>query len=172
MYDSYMYFPGFDEFKGETQDTEFKKKSAYELMSFSIGAYNTVNIGSASGGGGAGKGEFQPLAVMKTTDSASPVLFRMLMSGKHFDSAIIEMRRAGQTSTTSGGTFVKYEMKLVMVESLNWAGSQGSDVFMESVSFRFGAIKMEYFAQAKDGKMTKVSDAMWSRVNNTASLEV
>jgi type VI secretion system secreted protein Hcp len=45
--------------EGETQDEEMAKQKAFEIDSFNFGVENTLNIGSKSGGAGAGKVTFK-----------------------------------------------------------------------------------------------------------------
>lgn len=175
-FDAFLYFPGQSLVQGETQDDAMSAHKAFELISFSFGAENNINIGSISAGGGAGKATFKEFTVTKKTDTGSCGLFATLCTGNHFDEAIIELRRSGGSTTASGATFMKFHFKLVMVQDINWSGSDGDDVCEEEVIFQYGAIKIEYFTQGKDGKMTKASggmgEAKWSRVKNKADYVV
>ena len=99
-FDAFCYFAepeksADDKLKGETQDKTYGKYGAFEILSFEIGAENNINIGSISGGGGAGKATFKELTVTKKTDTSSAELFAKLCEGKHFDDMIIELRRSG-----------------------------------------------------------------------------
>ena len=61
-----------DKIAGETQDEYYQKEhKAFEVLSFELGAENTINIGSISGGGGAGKATFKEFNITKKTDTAS-----------------------------------------------------------------------------------------------------
>lgn len=175
-FDAFLYFPNEKAVVGETQDAEMKGKSAFELISFEFGAENVINIGSISGGGGAGKASFKEFNVTKKTDTGSCGLFTNLCSGKHFEEAIIELRRSGGSADTSGVTFMKFHFLMVMVQDMSWSGSDGDDVCEESIVFQYGAIKIEYFKQSKDGKMSKADggqgEAKWSRVKNKAEYKV
>lgn len=175
-FDAFLYFPGDSKVVGETMDSEMSKNKAFELREFSFGAENIVNIGSETGGAGAGKATFKEFNVKKRTDTASCSLFQQLCVGKHFDEAILELRRSGGSSETSGSTFMKFSFKLVMVQEMSWSGADGDDVLEEDVIFQYGAIKIEYFQQTKDGKMVKPktssgAEALWSRVLNKATYD-
>ena len=175
-FDAFLYFPGGDHnVKGETQDDEMSKKGAFEIKEFGFGARNNINIGSISSGGGAGKAEFEDFTISKQTDTGSCGLFKQLCMGTHFPEAVIELRRSGGASGAAGGsgaTFMKFHFLLVMVGSINWSGSDGDDICTEEVVFQYGAMKIEYFQQMKDGKMVKAppgqGEAIWSRVKNKA----
>ncbi|MBP1852481.1 Hcp family type VI secretion system effector [Rhizobium halophytocola] len=175
-FDAFLYFPGSSLVAGETQDEEMSKLKAFELKDFSFGAENTINIGSDSGGGGAGKAIFKDFEITKRTDTASCGLFLTLCSGTHFDEAIIELRRSGGQIGVSGRTFMKFYFKQVMVKDLSWSGSDGDDVCEEKVILVYGAIKVEYNKQDSTGKMTKASggqgEVKWSRVKNKAIYDV
>src|ERR1700739_792594 len=95
-FDSFMYFTGGDPaIEGETQDTTYSAKKAYELYSFSWGASNPVTVGSAAGGMGAGKVSLSSFNVMKKTDNASPTLFKACCTGTHYPTATVVLRKAG-----------------------------------------------------------------------------
>lgn len=161
---------------GETQDEDMAEKGAFELLSFELGAENNINIGSISGGGGAGKATFKEFTVTKKTDTASTGLFRALVTGSHFQDLVVELRRSGGAAgegAKSGATFMKFEFALVMVQDISWSGSDGDDVCEETVIFQYGAIKIHYYSQDKLGKMaSKPQEVMWSRVKNNESLTV
>ena len=171
-FDAFLYFPGSSLVIGESQDDEMNKHRAFELRSFEFGAENILIIGSETGGGGAGKATFKQFQVTKKTDTASCGIFHTLCTGTHFDEAILELRRSGGSAQRSGATFMKIHFRLVMVQDMQWSGSDGDDVLEETVIFQYGAIKIEYFKQDKSGKMTKASggqgEVKWSRVKNKA----
>ncbi|MFT7058036.1 MAG: type VI secretion system secreted protein Hcp [Pseudorhodobacter sp.] len=160
---------------GETQDEAMAKKKAFEILSFEFGAENNINIGSITGGGAAGKAVFKELSITKKTDTASTGLFQALCTGQHFDDLVIELRRAGGGSkaSSSGVTFMKFDMRLVMVQDITWSGSDGDDICEESLTLQYGAIKIHYFSQDAKGVMNSTpQEAMWSRVKNNNSLTV
>jgi len=161
-----------DKIPGETQDEFYMKKKAFEILSFELGAENTINIGSISGGGGAGKATFKEFTITKKTDTASTGLFRALCTGKHFGNITIDLRRSGGSETASGAMFMKFEMSLVMVQDISWSGSDGDDICEETVIFQYGAIKVTYLPQTKGGSAGKPEEAMWNRVKNNATAVV
>ncbi len=176
-FDAFFYFTASaDQSKvpGETQDEGFKDKKAFELISFSMGAENNINIGSSSGGGGAGKATFKEFSFTKKTDLGSPGLFQQLTVGRHFEEAIVELRRSGGSTDKSGATFMKFSFKHVMVQDIEWSGSDGDDICEESVTLQYGAMKVEYIPQKADGSMDSSNSklAEWSRVKNTAQYAV
>ena len=174
-FDAFLYFPGESKVKGETFDEAMSKENAFELREFSFGAENVINIGSDTGGAGAGKATFQEFKFKKRTDTASCPLFTMLCTGKHFKEAILVLRRSGGTSDSSGDVFMRFSFKLVMVQEISWSGADGDDVLEEDITLQYGAIKIEYYKQGQDGKMSKKAgegEAVWSRVLNKAAFSV
>ncbi|MGB5556663.1 MAG: type VI secretion system tube protein Hcp [Paracoccaceae bacterium] len=171
-FDAFMYFLNEKTVAGETQDEAMKKNGAFEVLSFEFGAENNINIGSISSGGGAGKATFKEMTVTKKTDTSSCGLFARLCEGKHFDDAVIELRRSGGQAGTSGTTFLKFEFKLVMIQDISWSGADGDDICEETLVIQYGAFKVTYSQQDITGKMAKHSDAMFSRVKNKADFTV
>jgi type VI secretion system secreted protein Hcp len=168
--DAFLYFPGQSLVVGEVLDDDMAKHKAFAIESFNFGAENTINIGSDSEGGGAGKATFEPFKFKKKCDTASCGLFHTLACGTHFDEAILELRRAGGSAERAGATFLKFHFRLVMIANVGWDGSE--DAVEEDVEMHYGAMKIEYFRQDKSGKLTKATggqgEAKWSRVLNKA----
>lgn len=175
MFDAFCYFTAAPtETKGETQDIDMQKLGAFEILSFEIGAENNINIGSVTSGGGAGKATFKELTVTKKTDTASAALFSALCRGDHYDEMVIELRRSGGVSDSgkSGKTFLKWEFRLIMMQDISWSGSDGDDICEETVVMQYGAMKVTYTPQDKQGKDASPKTAEWSRVKNQANLAV
>jgi type VI secretion system secreted protein Hcp len=167
-----MYLPNSD-VVGETQDKAMKALSAWEINSFSFGAENNVNVGSMSGGGGAGKTTFKEFTITKQTDSASPKIFHNLCIGKHFDDAVIALRRSGGAAGgVSGVTFLEFKFAMLLVQDMSWEGSSGDDVPTETIVFQYGAMSMEYKQQDAKGAMTSTGVVAWSRVKNDDTMNV
>ena len=59
-----------------------------------------------------------------------------------------------------------------MIQDISWSGSDGDDICEESLTLQFGAVKVTYKAQDKQGTMGKPRTAEWSRVKNQANLAV
>ena len=171
-FDAHMYSVSHkDKIPGETLDSEYSKKAAWEVLNFELGAENNINIGSQTGGGGAGKATFKEMSITKKTDTASTQLFYHLVTGTHFDDMFLELRRSG--GETVAKPFLKFEFALVMVQDISWSGADGDDVCEETILFQFGAVKMQYIAQDAQGKMSgQTKEAIWSRVKNNSSMDV
>ncbi|EAQ03145.1 hypothetical protein OB2597_13413 [Pseudooceanicola batsensis HTCC2597] len=171
-FDAFLYFPNDSKMVGETQDKSMKENKATEILSFEIGAENNINIGSITAGGGAGKATFKELTITKKTDLMSDMMFESCVTGAHFDTMIIELRRSAQGGGGKAGTFLMWEFKLVMIQDISWSGSDGDDICEETVVIQYGAMKVTYTPQKADGTAGTPTNKMWSRVLNEASLDV
>ena len=160
-FDAFIVFAGSGvgavDIEGETMDKEMKEKKAFEVMEFNFDVENTLNIGSASGGAGAGKVQFNEFNVKKRTDKASPFLFLHCCNGGVFNDVYLLLRRAGVDMSAGGGNYLKFSFKLVAVKKIGW--SSGDEICEEEVVFEYGAIRMEYWYQDESGKGTGPKDA-------------
>ena len=170
--DAFVYFQTNDntlEIKGESQDKDFKDKKALEITSFSFGIENATNIGSASSGAGSGKAVLGKFTIEKLTDSCSPILFAACGSGGHYQQVHLCLRKSGGAA---GGkltrvTFIEYVFSLVFVTKVDWKGAKDDEAPSETVEFAYGALKITYTPQDKEGKPTTPQKiAMWNQVNN------
>lgn len=159
-------------FFGETHDEKMKAKGAFEIISFELGAENNINIGSMSGGGGAGKATFKEFTVTKKTDTASTSLFNCLVTGNHFHEVVVVLRRAGGPKNQFDQTYMAFTMRFVMVKDISWSGSDGDDICEETVVFEYGAIQIEYWPQLRTGERSSSKTmTQWNRVRNLATIE-
>jgi type VI secretion system secreted protein Hcp len=140
--------------KGEA--TAKGMEGSIEILSFSWGASNPINV--AGGGMGSGKVSVSDFNIMKKTDIASNTLFQKCCTGKHFDTAKVTFRKAGDEQVV----YLIYEFTEVFVSSVQWSGSSGGDdVPTESASFAFKTVKVTYQPQSKTGAATKPSVYGW-----------
>lgn len=119
-----------------------------DLESFSWGA---TQSGTAQTGLGAGSGRaaVQDLSCTKYLDKTTPVLLQNLLTGKPYGKVELKVRKV------SGATPIDYltiTMTDVMVSSYHTGVAKGGDDrVIESLTFNFAAVKMEYILQNKDG---------------------
>lgn len=176
-FDTYMWLEepgdGANAVAGESTDKVYSANKAFELYSFSWGASNPATITSGGGGTGGGRVSISSFNVMKKSDNASGDLFYTCCNGGHFGKATVVLRKAGGTKDATGTVYLTYTFKEVFVDSIQWSGSSGGDdVPAESVSFSFGACKIEYWPQKKTGGQGTVNEKMWSITQNAASFEI
>jgi type VI secretion system secreted protein Hcp len=122
-----------------------KGKGWIELQSFSFGSSNSSNIGSATGGAGAGKVKFNEFTIKKTTDSASPLFFKASTTGKH-DNCIVEMDRG---NTSEQQPYMTIIFSDVLISSYQSGGHGNSTVPTESITLNFA--KIEYKNKVEHG---------------------
>jgi type VI secretion system secreted protein Hcp len=150
---------------GESVDKSHPQTIALSAVEF--GVENTATIGTASGGAGAGKAKFRVLKVSKQVDSASPSLFKALVTGAHFTQAKIFVRRAGGTTPVDYAT---YQFGLVYVTDIDVSGSSGGDALEETVTLAYGAMQMTYSPLTATGAADKQQVATWNQVTNSDNL--
>ena len=96
------------------------------------GAENTINIGSISAGGGAGKATFQDLVVTRLSDQYSSVFLGLLSMGEHLNTLTL----------TRGNLTV--ELKTVIISSFVVNGtSDRKEPTTETITMAFGAVSFQ-----------------------------
>ena len=152
-----------------TTPTPLSKGKIFEVSSFSFDIAQTLNIGSASSGAGAGKVTFNPFSITRKVDKASPVLFQMACAGTAFESVVLALRRSGATPG-SGAIFLRYDFKFVAVKTISW--SYDPEAPAEIVTFEYGGLQVRYAAQNPNGSLTTPVSGGWNRVKNIQDLGV
>jgi len=105
------------------------------VVSWSLGVSNSVSVGSASGGAGAGKATFDDLTITKKVDASSPKLISACASGKHFADATLVVTANGTTNT--------YRLKEVFVTSVKQSDDGSTDTNpLEKVTLTFGSFEL------------------------------
>ena len=136
-YDAFLKLDGID---GEVSAAGFEKW--IEVMSFSWGVTN-AGTGASGGGGGAGKASFQDLHFESPTSKASPNLMLACATGKHIQSALLTLRKAGGSDNSA--QFMKIRLDDVLISSYQNAGAeQGDDRPLDGVSLNFVKIDFLY----------------------------
>jgi type VI secretion system secreted protein Hcp len=101
-------------------------------------------------GGGNGKGKASPssLKFSHAYDKASPVLAKQCAAGKHFPSAVLTVRKAGEGQQD----FLKVTLKQVLVTGVAPAAIPAGEV-SETVTMDYDDIEFEYKEQKPDGTL-------------------
>ncbi len=130
--------------KGESRDKTHKEE--IDVLAWSWGMSNS---GSAHTGGGAGAGKVnvQDLSFTKWIDKASPTLMLSCCNGKHYDSATLVVRKAGEKPLE----YLTVTMSEVLITSVSTGGSGGEDRLTENVTLNFAKVKVDYKEQKADG---------------------
>jgi type VI secretion system secreted protein Hcp len=100
----------------------FPNATVISVSSFELGMENSVSLGSATGGAGAGKVQFDPLIIQKAVDHASPSLFSAASSGRNFQAVQLYLRSSGPAAQP----FLAYEFRTVFITKIDWSGNSGS----------------------------------------------
>ena len=134
-----------DGIKGESTDD--KHKDWIEILSYNWGVSQMASASaSTSGGGTSQRADFQDLSIVKTLDSASPLLFKACAKGDHISEVKIELCRAGGDKLT----YMEYTMNNVIISSVSTGGGGGGEP-TESITLNYGKINLNYIKQAREG---------------------
>lgn len=129
-----------------------------EWSQFSI--EQTLNIGSQSGGTGAGRVDFKEFSFTRKIDKASPIFFNLACSGTPFQNVALALRKSGG-GDTSGFVFLRFDFKLAAVKTISYSHDETSP--KEEVSIEYGGFAMRYALQKSDGSLKTQNPAMWDR---------
>jgi len=145
---------------GESVDK--KHAGDIDVLAWSWGMSNS---GSAhvGGGAGAGKANVQDLSFTKYIDKCSPDLMLATCNGKHYDKAVLVVRKAGETPLE----YLTITMTEVLVTSLSTGGSGGEDRLTENVTLNFASVKVDYVEQTKTGGAGAKPSMNWNIAENS-----
>ncbi|MFC3809346.1 type VI secretion system tube protein Hcp [Lacihabitans lacunae] len=113
-------------------------RSEIKLTSIDFGLENNINIGSVTGGGGAGKATFKEVSFTLTENLCILDLAKMLAKGTHTD--YLEIRFYRNSVESPPLLFLTAKLGLVMVQDLNTSISLGDGSVKTDVVIQMGAI--------------------------------
>lgn len=151
------FFLKLDGIDGESVDSNFKDN--IQLLSFSWGASQVSSVGG-TGGSGAGKVSLSEFTIMKTVDKATPKFFKSIVKGDHIKTGTLVATKAGG----GGKPFLKIDFKELFVTSVQISGS--SEVPMESASFSYNEIKIDYSVQNDQGNLASTGAVTYNVKTN------
>ena len=105
-------------------------------------------------GGGAGKSDIQDLSFVHYVDTASPNLMLACMNGKHYDEAVLTVRKAGESPLD----YLIITMTDLIITSVATGGAKGDEETTENVTINFAKVKVSY--QPQDNKGAKAGGAV------------
>lgn len=157
---------------GTTQDgpnTTVQLIDYVQVASFQFDQQQTLNIGSTSGGAGAGKITFNPLTITKAVDALSPKLFQAMASGTAYKRIEILFTKG----LPGLGTTVYYKVILKLVAVKSMAVSSVDDCTdgcaAESVSFEYGGMQIyTYKPQTSGFYLENPVHGGWDRLINSS----
>jgi len=146
--------------QGESRDKAHGKE--IDVLAWSWGVSNS---GSAHMGGGigAGKANVQDLSFTKYVDKSSPDLLLACCNGKHFSSAILTVRKAGETPLE----YIIITLTDVLVTSVSTGGSGGEDRLTENCTLNFAKVKVKYVEQTAKGGEGDKPEMTYNIAENT-----
>ncbi len=119
------------------------------LDSYQFGFTDTVNLGSAGSGAGAGKASFNDLTVQTPLNAQSPTLFKSLAAGTNFSQAYLTQNDA------AGNPIAVWILKPVYLD-FDKIDGDGSVIPEETFQFKFRAVT----------ETTKANTQSWDQVAN------
>src|SRR6202045_1453421 len=148
-----------DTVDGESRDKVHKKE--IDVLAWSWGMSNS---GSAHVGGGAGAGKVnvQDISFTKWVDSATPKLALACCDGKHFASATLVVRKAGEKPVE----YIKIKMEEVLITSISTGGPGGGDGLTEKVTLNFSKVSLDYVPQDDKGAAGTAIPMAWDIAAN------
>jgi len=141
-HDAFLKIKGVD---GESADAKHKKE--IDVLSWSWGISNSASA-HVGGGAGSGKANVHDISVTKWVDAASTPLMLACASGKHFDEALLTVRKAGGDNPVE---YLKIKMQTVFISSVQHGGSTGDDRHSENVTLNFAKVNVDYTPQDEKG---------------------
>jgi type VI secretion system secreted protein Hcp len=153
-------FMKIDALKGESKDKTHKGEIDVLAWSWGLSNSGTFHTG---GGGGAGKANVQDLSFTKYVDSSSADLQLACANGKHFKSAKLVVRKAGESPLE----YIIIELTELLVTSISTGGSGGEDRLTENVTLNFEQVHFTYWTQDDKGAKGVSSEYKWNVAENT-----
>jgi len=145
-------FLSIDDVKGESPVSGFEEQIQVSSWSWAMSQAGTTHRGT---GGGAGKVDVEDMEIKKRADTASPNLADACCRGKHFEQAILTVRKAGGEEALAFLTITMYD---VIVTSFEDGGSFGDEEVDETVKLNFASF--DYTYQPQDNKGAKAGGAV------------
>ena len=144
---------------GEATDDAHKKE--IDIEAYSWGMTHPIDPGGT--GQSAGESTASQLTVTKTVDKASPNLMKFCMNAKSFPKVLLTCRKRGENPID----YLKITMKNSVIGSIQNSGTGDGAPAMETVSFAFTAVEVEYIPQKEDGTADGSVKTTWDFAANT-----
>ncbi len=149
--DCHMKIKGLD---GEAEHKDHKNEIALQTWSWHV-----MNASSAGSGGGSGVGKATPgdFTFSHVYDKSAPIIAKNCASGKHFEDAVVTVRKSGDGQEP----FLKCTMKQVFITSAHVGATAGGEIG-QTVNLSYGDIEFAYKAQDDKGKLGGEVKFGWS----------
>jgi type VI secretion system secreted protein Hcp len=132
--------------KGESQDD--KHKGEIDVLGWSWGMKALMEVGT---GQSTGRTALKQLRVIKRLDAASCALMSAAAFNEVIKKAVLTVRKAGSVQQE----YFKITLEKALISSLDIQAPESSDnpLPLESVTFAFQKIEVEYKQQGADGQL-------------------
>jgi type VI secretion system secreted protein Hcp len=132
--------------KGESNDTSHAEEIEVVNWSWGIKAHAEM-----TGVGSAGRATIKELVVVKHVDKASTALMSLVTTNEIVKKAVLTVRKAGTTQQE----FFKLTIEKGRITSYDVQAPEAEDKpeILESLTFAFQKIEVEYRAQDSDGQL-------------------
>lgn len=148
-----------DGIQGESKDDHIK--NAIELSEW---GWSVTNSGShpAGGGGGAGQSTLHDFYFKMHTNGASPNLMLACASGQHIAKATLTCRKAAGDTPQP---YLIFTFTHLVISSFTINNDQGSSsvIPLETITFNYKKIEMEYKTQDEKGAMGSPKKVGWDQ---------
>jgi type VI secretion system secreted protein Hcp len=155
------YFLKLDGIPGESKDTNFTGQ--IPLLSYSLGGEQSSSVAIGTGGHGAGKVTLHPFTVTKPLDKSSVPHFKSLTLGSHIATGTLSAVKAGANRKP----YLKIDFKSMFVTS--YLISAVDEHPVESITYAYETIKIEYYAQDDKGAVALANSASWNIATSSGS---
>jgi len=155
------FFLQLDGIKGESKDTNFSGQ--IPLLSFSHGAEQTSSVSTQTGGHGTGKVTLHPFTVTKHYDTSSVPHLKAIATGQHIANGVFSAVKAGANRKP----YLKYTFQSLFVTS--YMVSAVDEAPVESITYAYEQIKVEYFSQDDKGTTTSTGSVTINQSKNTVA---
>lgn len=145
--------------KGEAKDTVHKDEIDVLSWSWGMSQSGTMHVG---GGGGGGKVAIQDMNVVKYVDKSSTELMLRCCSGKHFPSATLTVRKAGDKPLE----YMVVSLTDVLIAHVSTGGTGDNDRLTEQVTLNFAKVKVKYQEQSQTGGVASSPEMTWDIQTN------
>ncbi|WP_420993104.1 Hcp family type VI secretion system effector [Cupriavidus sp. 30B13] len=139
--DIFLKLAGID---GESADARHPNEIEVLTWDWSVSQPSGMHEGS---GGGAGKCSVDDLTFEHYVDRATPTLVQYCLAGKHIDTAVLVMRKAGGAPLE----YLKITMEDVLVTRVAVAGNHNMAMPREEVRLSFARVRHDYVLQNAQG---------------------
>jgi type VI secretion system secreted protein Hcp len=129
---------------------------AIEVLSWSWGVSQTATGGGGGAGGLAGREKTGHVTLIKRIDKATPLLSKRCVEGTVAPRVTVHLTRE------EGQTYLKYELKEVLVSSVQHGGDlDGDGLLDETLELTFDGAKLTYTPHDPAGKPVGQISAEW-----------